>query len=144
MTKVRLNTYPLIFVFVNTESTEDLSEEEDEDEDMDDEDLIYEEDPEFEGISTHLRFTLPVLSFADEDAGLPILPWGWDVDGDAPLVTRGHHHHHHRTPNQWYSIGGPRDPGSLGKCPAPFFRDSDLMINFSISSTQAWSYHTRE
>ncbi|KAH0544802.1 hypothetical protein FGG08_001031 [Glutinoglossum americanum] len=81
---------------VVTEYTEDLSEEEDEDEDMDDEDLIYEEGPEFE----------------DEDAGLPILPWGWDADGDAPLVTRGHHHHH-RTPNQWYSLGGPRDPGSL-------------------------------
>ncbi|KAI9777319.1 MAG: hypothetical protein M1839_008927 [Geoglossum umbratile] len=83
-------------VFANTENTEDLSEEEDEDEDLDDEDLIYEEAPDFE----------------DDDAGLPILPWGWDADGDAPLVTRGHHHHH-RTPNQWYALGGPRDPGSL-------------------------------
>lgn len=85
------------FLEEDMQEDEDLSDEDDEDDVDDDEEVIY--DPGFD----------------DGDAEVPSMPWGWDQEGDEPVVVHGHSHiHRHRVPGPWSLFsGGPRDPGMI-------------------------------
>ncbi len=81
----------------------------------DDEDVMYE--PDYEGLYPHSLLESRMLTFVDDDSGMPSMPWGWDAE--EPPIARGHrhhHHHHHNRGSPWSMFpGGPPDRGMLGK-----------------------------
>ncbi|KAI9760741.1 MAG: GTPase-activating protein [Chaenotheca gracillima] len=94
--ELNMDMDPEAYMEDDVQDDDDISEDDEDEDEMDDEEVIYE------------------AGFDDDEGGLP---WGWEGDGDQPVLHRGHHHHHqhHRPGRGPWSIlaGGPREPGTI-------------------------------